>query len=96
MKPDRFLALFLAPQMALASTAIAGQTQPTDDEIITKVQLKLATFPGGEGILVVVKDGVVTLTGRLATKKQIAHAEKLAKQVHGVMSVVNNITIAKP
>jgi hypothetical protein len=38
---------------------IAGPTQPTDDNISTDVQLKLATFPGGSGILVAVKDGVV-------------------------------------
>ena len=75
---------------------IAGPTQPTDDNISTDVQLKLATFPGGSGILVAVKDGMVTLPGSLPTKKQRTQAEKLAKQVHGVKAVVNNITVAKP
>jgi osmotically-inducible protein OsmY len=98
MKPDRFLVLFLAPQMVLASTAVGGQTQPmTDDAIHDYVAAKLAAaFPGGAGIVVDVKDGVVTLTGSLPTKKETAQAEKLTKKVHGVKAVVNNITIANP
>jgi osmotically-inducible protein OsmY len=96
MKPDRLLLAFLIPPVALVSTAIAGPAQPTDDNISTDVQLKLATFPGGSGILVAVKDGMVTLPGSLPTKKQRTQAEKLAKQVHGVKAVVNNITVAKP
>jgi len=98
MKTDRFLLLFLAPQMALVSTAIASQTQPvTDDAIHDYVAAKLAAaFPGGAGIVVDVKDGVVTLIGSLPTKKETAQTEKLAKKVHGVKSVVNNITVVKP
>ena len=84
--------------MALVSTAIAGQTAPvTDVAIHDDVVAKIAAgIPGGDGILVAVKDGVVTLTGGLSTKKQRTEAEKLAKKVHGVKVVVNNITVTKP
>ena|SRR5882757_1322062 len=97
MKPDRFLLLFLAPQMALVSTAIAGRTQPSDDAIIDQVRMNITVHvPDCGGLVVAVKDGVVTLTGRLQTKGQKAQAEKLAKKVHGVKAVVNNITVANP
>jgi osmotically-inducible protein OsmY len=50
----------------------------------------------GGAIDVVVKDGVVTLTGKVQEPKQRSKAESLAKRVHGVKTVVNNLTIDKP
>jgi osmotically-inducible protein OsmY len=50
----------------------------------------------GGAIDVDVKDGVVTLKGKVQEPKQKAKADKLAKKVRGVKSVVNDITIEKP
>ena len=49
----------------------------------------------GGGLNIEVKDGVVTLRGKLETEKQIQKAEKLAKKVNGVKKVVNEISLAK-
>jgi osmotically-inducible protein OsmY len=80
----------------LASGLWAAQKPPLNDgEISTKVQLKLAedTTVKGGGIAVDVKDGVVTLAGKVEKPNQKAKAEKLAKRVPGVKSVVNNIVV---
>ncbi len=67
----------------------------TDDGINTKVMLKLAedTVVKGGALKVDVKDGVVTLSGKVENPNQKSKAEKLAKKVAGVKSVVNNIVV---
>lgn len=80
----------------LATGLWAAQKQPLNDgEISTKVQLKLGedTTVKGGGIKVDVKDGVVTLDGKVEKASQKAKAEKLAKKVSGVKTVVNNIVV---
>ena len=47
----------------------------------------------GGAIEVEVKDGVVTLKGRVQEQRQKSKAESLAKKVKGVKSVVNNLQI---
>jgi osmotically-inducible protein OsmY len=73
----------------------ADKAPPSDGEISTKVQLKLAedTVVKGGGLGIDVKDGVVTLTGKVEYPNQKAKAEKLTKKVPGVKSVVNNIVV---
>ena len=46
--------------------------------------------------LALVKDGAVTLKGKVQETKQKTKAEKIAKKVGGVKSVVNNIQIEHP
>ncbi len=67
-----------------------------DGEISTKVQLKLAEdiVVKGGGLTIDVKDGVVTLSGKVETPTQKSKAEKLTKKVSGVKSVVNNIVVS--
>ena len=97
MKPDRLLLLLLIPPVALVSTA-TSQPAVTDPLLHDQVETKIAeaALPGGGAIVVDVKDGVVTLTGNLPTQKEKTQAAKIAKKVHGVKSVVNNITVVKP
>jgi hyperosmotically inducible protein len=54
-----------------------------------------ALVKGGD-LDVDVKDGVVTISGKVHEQKQKDKAERLAKKVNGVKSVVNKITIEKP
>jgi osmotically-inducible protein OsmY len=70
----------------------------TDDYITDSVRQKLAAdqVVKGGAIDVEVKDGVVTLKGKVQEPKQKSKADKLAKKVRGVKSVVNDITIEKP
>jgi len=87
----------LVPQMAIVS-AVAAQKPTTDDYISDSVRQKLAVdqvVKGGD-LTVDVKDGVVTISGKVHEPKQKDKAEKVAKKVHGVKSVVNKITIEKP
>ena len=88
-----FLAL-LAPQVAL----VAQDVKATDDYINDAVRQKLAadTVVKGGNIDVDVKAGVVTLSGKVQEMRQRSKAEQIAKKVHGVKSVVNNIKIATP
>jgi osmotically-inducible protein OsmY len=90
--------LRLLSVMALAASLLTGQGNPKDDRIYDQVRLKLAsdsTVKGG-GIEVVVKEGVVTLRGKVQQQKQKQKAERLAKKVKGVSSVVNELRVEYP
>ena len=82
-----FLAAFLAA---------APQQAVPDDEIYDQVRLKLAGDRDvrGTSFEVTVKDGIVTLRGRVDKEKNRKKAEKLAKKVKGVRDVVNELTVA--
>jgi hyperosmotically inducible protein len=84
----------LVPQVAIVSAA-AFEKPTTDDYITDSVRQKLAadTVVKGGDLEVVVKDGVVTLSGKVHEARQREKAASLAKKVHGVKSVVNNIKI---
>jgi hyperosmotically inducible protein len=83
--------------LALASWA-ADKPPLTDDFISDSIREKLSgdVVVKGARIDVDVKNGVVTLTGQVATEKQKNKAEGLAKKVKGVKSVINKIQITPP
>jgi osmotically-inducible protein OsmY len=66
-----------------------------DGVIHDQVLIKLAGDQEvkGTGISCEVKDGVVTLIGKVESEKIRSKAEKLAKRVKGVKSVVNQLTV---
>jgi len=88
------LVMFLS---LLTAVAPAADKPVTDDYIVDSVRTRLAadTVVKGGGIDVESKDGVVTLKGKVQETRQKDKAAALAKKVHGVKSVVNNITIEK-
>ena len=90
----RFLAIFLTLSLCLAP--VLAQKRPvTDDNIVDQVRMRLvadAEVKGG-ALDVRVKDGVVTLAGRVGTDKARHRAEKLAKKVKGVKAVNNNLVV---
>ena len=85
------LACFLLYTFALAK----DPPVVTDDTISDQVRINLASdkVVGVLPFEVSVKNGVVTLTGTVDQSNQRARAEKVAKKVKGVKSVVNNITL---
>ena len=92
--------LVLATPMsgAAASRTNAPATRKgpkSDGEIHDQVLIKLAGDADvkGTGINVEVKDGVVTLTGKVQTDKIKAKAGRLAKRVRGVKAVVNQLAV---
>jgi osmotically-inducible protein OsmY len=94
-----FKRLFLSLIMLFTLLAPAFGAKPvTDDYISDSVRQKLAAdqVVKGGAIDVEVKDGVVTLKGKVQEPRQKAKAEKLAKRVKGVKEVHNDLTIEKP
>ena len=80
---------------ALLAFGPAWASQASDDKIYDQVRLKLVSDPDVKGgaLDVQVKDGVVTLRGAVTSDRGKQKAERLAKRVKGVRSVVNELTI---
>jgi osmotically-inducible protein OsmY len=79
--------------------APAFAAKPVTDDFVNdtiKQHLAADAVVKGGNIVVEVKDGVVTLSGKVQEAKQKDKAEKIAKRVAGVKSVVNKLTIEKP
>jgi len=78
---------------------IVSADQKNDDRIFDQVRMRLITDPdvrAGSGVDVSVKDGVVTLKGRVETEKAKHRATKLTKKVKGVKDVDNELTVGPP
>jgi hypothetical protein len=85
--------------MAVAIAATIGfvSCSPKDADIKAAVETKLKEKPDmTAGAMVEVKAGVATLTGECKDDMCKADCEKLASEVKGVKSVINNLTIAPP
>jgi hyperosmotically inducible protein len=77
----------------------AGQKAAiSDDRIIDQVRMKLTTDPDVKGGAdeVTVKDGAVTIKGKVDTERGKSKATKLAKKVKGVKSVDNELEVGPP
>lgn len=83
------LAAAQAPTAATGETAMDSNQPVTDSWITTKVKSELATTAGVKSMNISVKtvDGVVTLTGVLATDTAVKKAVAAAQSVKGVKSV---------
>jgi len=79
-----------------AGAGLAAGKQASDDSIYDEVKRRLAYDADvkGGGLEIEVKDGVVTLRGKVESEKQKQKAEKLAKKVNGVKRVVNEMTLS--
>jgi hyperosmotically inducible periplasmic protein len=97
MKTNRLAILSML--VLQAAIVYAAPAKPHNDDFISdSVRQKLAAdavVKGGD-LDVVVKDGVVTINGKVHEQRQRDKAEKIAKKVGGVKSVINNIKIEKP
>ncbi|HET9321827.1 MAG TPA: BON domain-containing protein [Bryobacteraceae bacterium] len=74
----------------------ADKQPASDDLIYDNVKRRLANDADVKGgaLEIDVKDGLVTLRGKLETQRQIDKATKLAKKVNGVKKVVNEIQLS--
>jgi len=70
----------------------------SDAEIRQEVQQALEAAPGlrDAGIVVSVDDGVVTLTGEVATSEERAAAVEAVRRVAGVLDLANDLDLATP
>ncbi len=96
----RFCVFTLLVSGILVQTSFAADQKPanSDDRISDQVRMKLATDADVKGgaLDVVVKDGVVTIKGRVDTDKGKTKASKLAKKVKGVKDVDNELVVGPP
>jgi osmotically-inducible protein OsmY len=81
--------------LAFAMPMLVAQKTPSDDAIFDDVRRKLASDPDvrGGALDVQVKEGVVTLQGRVHTEKGRQKATNLTKKVKGVKSVNNQLKL---
>ena len=82
-----FLLLAAAVPLALAD----------DDAIFDLVRQKLYNDPDvkGANLTISVKNGVVTLEGRVSSEKYKSKADKLTRKVQGVKDVVNKLRVGE-
>jgi osmotically-inducible protein OsmY len=96
---NRKLRYFL-PALVLCVVSAFGQNKSAspDDRISDQVRMRLATDPDVKGgaLDVTVKDGQVTLRGRVDSDKGKKKAEKLARKVKGVKSIDNELVVGPP
>ena len=80
---------------ALAASAWAADKHVSDDQIYDTVRRKLADdmVVKGGAMEVEVKDGVVTLRGKVESDQQKSKAAKLAHKVSGVKQVDNQLEV---
>ncbi len=90
------------PNVTEKSTPRAENPKPVDGGggqdllIFTKVRSALNSETEFiNGVIVEIKDGNITLTGKVSGKEQKAKAEQLAKSVEGVKSVKNNLQVSQ-
>lgn len=79
---------------AIASTMLLS-CKPKDADIKTEVEKKLTTIALTTAA-VDVKEGVVTISGQAKDDVGKLAAETASKEVKGVKSVINNITVVAP
>ena len=81
--------------LLLAGVCLAADKPLTDDTVYNQVRIKLADDPvvKGGGLVVDVKQGVVTLSGTVELEVQKEKAAKVAKKVKGVKEVINHIEL---
>lgn len=83
------LALFAAPAVA----APASDAMLPDDTISDIIETRLAKRQLDSQVQVSVEDGVVTLTGTVATLAEKGQAETLAMKVDDVRRVINDLSL---
>jgi osmotically-inducible protein OsmY len=81
--------------LALITAPLAAADKVSDDKIYDDVKLKLGldTQVRGGGFTLDVKEGVVTIEGKVRAAKQKDRAERLTKKVKGVVKVVNKLVV---
>ena len=92
---NQMLAMLLAA-LFLSAAVISCKSKTTDADVKTAVDLAMSSNPNLSGTNVTVDDGVVTLSGEVKDETARSSAETAAKDVKGVKSVVNNLTVAPP
>ena len=89
------LLIVVATLFALMLPAVAQKKKNSDEQIYDQVRMRLANDPDikGGNLNVDVKNGVVTVKGRVDKERAHQKIERVAKKVKGVSSVVNQVKV---
>jgi osmotically-inducible protein OsmY len=90
---SKLLLLFMSVAIISASISSCGVK---DADVKTAVETALKANPDLQGIAVSVKDGIATLTGEVKNDAAKAAAEAALKEIKGLKSVTNSLTITPP
>ncbi|MFL6352782.1 MAG: BON domain-containing protein [Bryobacteraceae bacterium] len=98
MKRFFVVVLLFGGVLGQAIFAANQKASNSDDRISDQVRMRLATDQDVKGgaLDVFVKEGTVTIKGRVDTEKGKNRATKLAKKVKGVKDVDNQLTVGPP
>ena len=90
----RLIALLLVVTLAVP-IVVAQKSTVSDDAISDNVRQRLASDADvrGAALDVSVKDGVVTIKGRVHTEKGRKKATEISKKIKGVVSVDNQLKL---
>ncbi|MES2880566.1 MAG: BON domain-containing protein [Bacteroidota bacterium] len=94
MKHSKFKLAVLALSLAASMQFTSCSGGKSDADILDNFNKEVQKDNKMTGISATVTDGVLTLNGQCADEDCRKHAEDEAKEVKGVKSVVNNITLA--
>lgn len=80
--------------LSMFAISSVAKNRVSDDEIHDAVKVALASDRDVRGttVVVAVKDGVVTLKGRVFNQKAKKRAVRIAKKQKGVKKVINELT----
>ncbi len=84
--------------MLAAAAALAQKAPVSDNYLYDQVRIRLtadAEVKGGD-IQIGVREGVVTLRGRVDSARAKSKADKLTKKIKGVKQVINELRVEKP
>ncbi len=91
----RLIAVLLLLTLAVPMLVAQSKSAVSDDAISDNVRQRLASDADvrGAALDVTVKDGVVTIQGRVHTDKGRKKATEIAKKVKGVVNVDNQLKL---
>ena len=91
----RLIAVLLLVTLAMPMLVAQGKSAVSDDAISDSVRQRLASDADvrGAALDVTVKEGVVTIKGRVHTEKGRKKATELTKKVKGVVNVDNQLKL---
>lgn len=86
----------LIPALVLVAGLSFVGCKPKDADVKTSVETNLKANPDAANVMVMVNEGVATLSGEVKDEATKAAVETTTKDTKGVKSVMNNTTIAAP
>ena len=98
VSPIMIIVLFIIGLVQTAGAMDHSKENMSDQALTASVKAKLSDNPAlaGQGIKVAVEDGMVTLTGSVATSEAKESAGQIAESIEGVKAVSNLIEVMPP